>query len=223
MMMTESVGAYARPRPCSAYIVLFSYFLSFATAWQLCPTNSFERRQRHQRLNTQTDENQDPVLRLPLMEAELAALGQGNDPTQLKSAIANAKTAAEFGVRRAQLEFYEAFADGDLKAMERVWATESPVRCVHPAMSSLEGREAVMSSWKQIFSSSGQQGKFNIEPDRVQIEICGLTAICSCVEKTEGGGELEALNIYKREGGNWRMTLHMAGPVIVRRGKEAFF
>jgi ketosteroid isomerase-like protein len=157
------------------------------------------------------------------MEAELATLGQCDDPTQRESDIANAKTAAEFGVRRAQLEFYEAFSNGDLKAMERVWAMESPVRCVHPAMSSLEGREAVISSWQQLFSPGGQQGNFKIEPDRVQIDICGLTAICSCVEKTEGGGELEALNIYKREGGNWRMTLHMAGPVLVQRGKEAFF
>lgn len=221
--MTESASPYARPRRCSPYIVLFSFFLSLATAWQPCPTTSFERPQRRWRLNTQTEENQDPVLRLPLMEAELATLGQGDDPTQLENAIANAKTAAEFGVRRAQSEFYEAFSNGDLKAMERVWAKESPVRCVHPAMSSLEGREAVISSWKQIFSSGGQQGQFKIEPDRVHIEICGMTAICSCVEKTEGGGKLEALNIYKREGGSWRMTLHMAGPVLVQRGKDAFF
>lgn len=167
----------------------------------------------------------DPVLRLPLMEAELATLDNDKDPSELKMAIGDAKTAAEFGVRRAQLEFYDAFSRGDIDAMERVWSTQSHVRCVHPGMSSIEGREAVMDSWRQIFSSGGggEKNNFAIEPSRAQIEICGLTAICSCIEETEGGGELEALNIYKREAGNWRMTLHMAGPVIMQRRRDAFF
>lgn len=169
----------------------------------------------------------DPVLRLPLMEAELAALeGNSNNDkdaadsaSKLKTSISDAKTAAEFGVRRAQLEFYDAFSSADIDAMDKVWSTESHVRCVHPGMSSLEGRESVMESWKQMFSmGSGGGGRmFSIEPERAQVEVCGLTAICSCVEKTEGGGSLEALNIYKREGSSWRMTLHMAGPVVVRQ------
>ena len=163
----------------------------------------------------------DPVVRLPLMEAELATLDSSKDSKDLETAIGDAKTAAEFGVRRAQLQFYDAFSQGDIQAMGEVWSTESHVRCVHPGMVSLEGREAVMESWKQIFSGGG--GQFDIEPERSQIEICGLTAICSCVEKTQGGGQLEALNIYKREGGTWRMTLHMAGPVVVQSGGGAVF
>ena len=55
---------------------------------------------------------------------------------------------------------------------------------------------------------------FAIEPENVRIDICGMTAICSCVERTPGGGRLEAINVYKREGGSWKMTLHQAGPVI---------
>ena len=158
------------------------------------------------------------------MEAELATLDSSSSQeefSKLQSAISDAKTAAEFGVRRAQVEFYNAFATGDIKAMEQVWSTESHVRCVHPGMGSLEGREAVLESWKQIFGSGGED--FEIEPARTQIEISGLTAICSCVEKAQGGGQLEALNIYKREGGSWRMTLHMAGPVVVQVGGGAFF
>ena len=107
--------------------------------------------------------------------------------------------------------------------MEQVWSTESHVRCVHPGMRSLEGKKVVFDSWKQIFGGGGSPGKFGIEPDRARVEICGLTAICSCVEKTEGGGQLEALNIYKREGGSWKMTLHMAGPVVVQPRGSAFF
>ena len=168
------------------------------------------------------------------MEAELATMSSDQNSFELKMAIGDAKNAAEFGVRRAQLEFYDAFSNADVDAVGKVWSTESHVRCVHPGMSSLEGRDSVMDSWNQMFasatstlsgSSSSDKGgkKFPIEPSRAQIDICGLTAICSCVEKTQGGGELEALNIYKREGGSWKMTLHMAGPVVVVPGGGASF
>jgi ketosteroid isomerase-like protein len=153
------------------------------------------------------------------MEAELAILlsdidGGGSALAarrlELEEAISDAKTAAEFSVRRAQSEFYSAFSSADLDAMHEVWSREVHVRCVHPGMASLEGREEVMRSWAQIFLSPA----FVIEPSRSQIEICGRTAVCSCIEETPGGGRLEALNLYRREGGNWRMTLHMASPVV---------
>ena len=172
------------------------------------------------------DTGGDPVVRLPLMEAELATLvmvGSGdNDKNHdavavLETAIRDAKTAAEFGVRAAQLSFYEAFSAGDFQAMDRLWSTESHVRVVHPGMSSMEGREAVMSSWKQILASTTAGTEdFRIKPSRTQVEICGLVAICSCIETTsKGRGNLEAVNIYKREGGAWRMILHQAGPILV--------
>ena len=202
---------------------------SVVTSWQpnvrgdaLIPRLTNRRATRNY-LSSRDDDLQDPVLRLPLMEAELATLSSDKDSSELETAIGDAKTAAEFGVRKSQLEFYDAFSKGDIEAMGRVWSTQSHVRCVHPGMSSLEGRDAVMESWKQLFSSSGGGKSFSIEPARVSIDICGLTAICSCIEKTEGGGELEALNIYKREDGSWRMTLHMAGPIVMQRGSSAFF
>ena len=167
------------------------------------------------------------------MEAELATLmegGESDDNRQekedLREAISNAKTSAEFGVRKAQSEFYDAFSRGDSEAMERVWSSKSTVRCVHPGMASLEGRDKVMNSWKQIFQSAGggDEQSFDIEPSRTAVEVHGLIALCSCVERTNGGGNLEALNVYKREEGGWKMTLHMASPTVVsRQGGEAFF
>jgi hypothetical protein len=187
----------------------------------------------------------DPVLRLPLMEAELATLLEKRrsaveDSTQddinfeeLQNAIVDAKTAAEFGVRKAQLEFYDAFSSGNINKMDEIWSKESHVRCVHPGMSSLEGRDKVMSSWKQILiSGAGSRNNddddddepvFNIEPTRSRVEVHGLIALCSCIEKTEGGGTLEALNIYKREEGGWKMTLHMAGPIAMPMQGGSFF
>jgi len=170
--------------------------------------------------------DQDPVLRLPLMEAELAArITDGDHPSAsaveaLRTSIADAKTAAEFGVRKSQLQFYGAFSAGDADAMSVVWSDVSHVRCVHPGMASLEGRDAVMESWRQILTPPDDDDDddvavFAIEPERVRIEICGSTAICSCVERTPNGGQLEAINVYKRENGSWKMTLHQAGPVMM--------
>uniref|UniRef100_A0A7S4IF26 SnoaL-like domain-containing protein n=2 Tax=Odontella aurita TaxID=265563 RepID=A0A7S4IF26_9STRA len=173
----------------------------------------------HFRVSANDDQN-DPVLRLPLLESELSTMSPCDDEVserrrqELQSSVENARTAAEFGVRRAQVNFYEAFSNGDVSAMESVWSDKGLVRCVHPGMSALEGKDEVMKSWAQIFS----QGElFNIEPSRVHVEVCGMSAIVSCIEETPNGGKLEALNIYRREGGAWRMTLHMASPVILQQ------
>ena len=165
---------------------------------------------------------QDPVLQLPILEAELASRVEESADVgvdDLQTAILDVKTVAEFGVRKSQSEFYEAFSNGDMDAMSNVWSESSPIRCVHPGMASVKGRKAVLESWKRYFSvpvlSSSSSSFYTIEPERVQIEICGMIAICSCVERTQGGGQLEALNIYKRENKRWKMTLHQAGPVMM--------
>jgi hypothetical protein len=152
----------------------------------------------------------DPVLRLPLMEAQLAT-SNGRD-LDLVATIEDAKTAAEFSVRRAQVEFYEAFATQSIELMTKVWSTEYYCRCIHPGSPANDGRESVLSSWAQIFTSAQA---FHVEPNPgAHIEICGNTAICTCVEQMNGGGELEVVNIFKRERGNWRITLHMASPIV---------
>mmetsp|Transcript_13705 Transcript_13705/g.38580 ORF Transcript_13705/g.38580 Transcript_13705/m.38580 type:complete len:287 (-) Transcript_13705:136-996(-) len=197
--------------------------------------------------NTRLDK-EDNVVLLPLYEAELAKLkgaaaaaneGDTNDTTndddddstvrqrisELEETIENARTAAEFGVRRIQAEFYDAFSSCDLETMKRVWSDSDDVCCVHPGMESLNGRDSVMRSWEQIFAgnSDGNGGEeddddespFRITPSRVRVDVCGRTAICTCVEETNGG-RLEALNVYRREGGTWKMVNHMASPTIMR-------
>jgi ketosteroid isomerase-like protein len=149
---------------------------------------------------------------------------------ELELKIDNARTAAEFGIRKAQTEFYDAFSNQNLKKMEDLWSHSDDICCVHPGMESLQGYDDVIQSWKQIFVGFSRVGdndnddddivaesSFRIEPSRVKIDICGRTAICKCVEKVNGG-KLEALNIYRREDGRWRMTMHMASPTVMRSG-----
>jgi ketosteroid isomerase-like protein len=156
----------------------------------------------------------DPVARLPLLEAELVSETDKEIRQSLLERIKDAKTNAEFGVRKAQFSFYEAFSNQDMEAMANIWSSDPSVRCVHPGMESLNGIEDIMRSWAEIFM---QGDAFTIQPSRTRIDISGQTALCSCIEETPGGGQLECLNVYRREGGGWKMILHMASPVMARR------
>eukprot|EP00542_Grammatophora_oceanica_P014841 CAMPEP_0194032066 /NCGR_PEP_ID=MMETSP0009_2-20130614/5093_1 /TAXON_ID=210454 /ORGANISM="Grammatophora oceanica, Strain CCMP 410" /LENGTH=166 /DNA_ID=CAMNT_0038672393 /DNA_START=201 /DNA_END=698 /DNA_ORIENTATION=+ len=159
----------------------------------------------------------DPVLRLPIMEAELAlSTEDATKQQELREAIGDAKTAAEFGVRRVQHSFYEAFSSQDITLMRQVWSTKDDIRCVHPGMECLIGQQEVMQSWRDMF---GVSDGFKISPSRVQIDVTGTTALCTCIEKTHTGGQLECVNVYRREDGDWKMILHMAAPnVMANRG-----
>lgn len=218
----------SRP-PLSNLLLIFGLMCHRTISFQLPHISTHH----HHRMNANTilrsssrslsEGDGDPVLRLPLMEAELDSImtttmtTTESDDTddlvhRLREEIGNAKTAAEFGVRRAQVDFYGAFSAQDVERMRAVWSDDGEdVRCVHPGSAGIHGKAAIMESWEQIF----QQGEpFDVDPDRVTIEICGKTALCSCLENTPNGGKLEALNVYRREHGRWRMTLHLASPIF---------
>ena len=164
---------------------------------------------------------EDPVVQLPLWEARLQTLqlntnsNNKNDlqTLDLQSQIDMAKASAEFGVRKAQVQFYEAFSTQDIQTMRNVWSKEHDCQCIHPGMGAIDGRASILQSWEVLF----QGESFDIEPTGTSMDICGSTAICRCVEKV-GASKLEALNIYKREGGTWKMTLHMASPIAIMAG-----
>lgn len=158
---------------------------------------------------------------------------------ELQELIENTKTSAEFGVRKVQQEFYEAFSTANYDAMVNIWSRQNYdyddphdlCSCTHPGMPSLQGRFKVLASWQQMFAASHQrvqQHEHNpegesrdqlqrITPLRVKVTICGSTAISTCLEQTQHGRQLEAINIYRREDGTWKMLNHMASPVNVGR------
>jgi ketosteroid isomerase-like protein len=164
--------------------------------------------------NNNKNKLDDPVAQLPLLEAELVSETDKEKRQSLLERIETAKTNAEFGVRKAQFSFYEAFSNQDMDAMASIWSSDPTVRCVHPGMESLNGIDDIMRSWAEIFM---QGDAFTIQPSRTRIDISGQTALCSCIEETPGGGQLECLNVYRRDDGCWKMILHMASPVVVRR------
>ena len=156
-----------------------------------------------------SQEEEDPVTQLPLWQAQLHEAKTSGRQLELQTKIDDTKTSSEFGVRRAQVEFYDAFSDQSMEGMKHIWSTNHDCECIHPGMASIRGRTAILNSWEILFEADA----FRIEPSETQIDVCGSTAICRCIESVGESTKLEALNIYKRDNGSWKLTLHMASPV----------
>ncbi len=101
--------------------------------------------------------------------------------------------------------FYRAMREGDIDAMEALWARERPVSCTHPNSPTIFGRAAVMASWRLILGHRPPE----IRPADPQAIVTGRTAMVLCREKI-GPVELMASNAWVREDGAWRMVNHQA-------------
>jgi len=116
-------------------------------------------------------------------------------------------------VLAANLEFYRAFGARDVAAMEKLWAQEAPVACIHPGWPALPDRTAVIESWRGILA--------NPEAPRIacfdeRVLLYGNTALVICEEELDGG-TLIASNFFVREDGAWRIAHHQAGQLVARR------
>ena len=80
-----------------------------------------------------------------------------------------AETADEREVLEANAAFYAAFESLDPDAMAAVWATEEPVRCVHPGWPMIAGRESVLESWSRIFDNAAAM-QFTIIDAEARVE-----------------------------------------------------
>jgi len=156
--------------------------------------------------------SEDPIIQLPQWQAQLAEAADDPDKkATLKSKIDQAKMSAEFGVRKAQSQFYEAFSNQDYDLMSNLWSNGQDTQCNHPGMPRMTGRDEILTSWRDLFNGP----QMDVEPTETLVDICGGTAICKCLEQIDTSSKLEALNIYKREEGEWKMTFHMASPVLL--------
>ena len=108
----------------------------------------------------------------------------------------------------ANEEFYRAFTDRDLEAMEAIWASGVPVSCIHPGWSALTGREETMESWQGILS--GPEAP-SITCRNAVAHVYGDTAGVVCYEDIEGSF-LVATNAFHQQNGKWKIVHHQAGP-----------
>ena len=114
-------------------------------------------------------------------------------------------------LRFANEAFYLAFQNRDFGVMDRVWASAEDVTCIHPGWGVLSTREKVMGSWRGILGNP-ESPKVNCRG--VRARILGDTGVVLCYEQI-AGAVLAATNVFVREGGEWKMTHHQAGPCDV--------
>ncbi|MEM6637574.1 MAG: nuclear transport factor 2 family protein [Pseudomonadota bacterium] len=109
-------------------------------------------------------------------------------------------------VLQANREFYRAFRESDLPAMEALWAVGLPVAVQHPSTGLITGRANVLASWRAMMRAP---------PDiRCEIEAVmhgdGKWGII-CLELLNPGS-VRMINVFDQENGVWKMTFHGPAP-----------
>ena len=112
--------------------------------------------------------------------------------------------------------FYAAFSQGDTQAMAEVWSRRAPITCIHPGGGFLNGRMAVMETWRAILDSHSTDG---ITCADATAHVVGDMARVMCLEVV-GGGYLAATNVFVREGKTWKLVHHQAGPTTAKPESE---
>jgi len=121
-------------------------------------------------------------------------------------------TAHEDSVLLANTEFYAAFASRDPDAMDRLWAREHLVACIHPGWHALHGRDEVLASWRAILDNPESPRVIFLDARAL---VLGDTALVTCTEKLPEA-ELCATNVFTLERGEWKIVHHQAGPLSRR-------
>lgn len=102
--------------------------------------------------------------------------------------------------------FYAAFAAGDYAVMERLWASEVAVSCVHPGWPPVDGREKVLSTWRGILADPPKPAIRSLQE---KARLLGDVGMVVCFEAI-GDTYLVATNLFVRENGTWKIVHHQA-------------
>ena len=113
--------------------------------------------------------------------------------------------------------FYAAFGKLDVLSMRRLWWVSDRISCIHPGGKLLQGYDAVMNSWEEIFRAH--------KPPTVGYRLIQAThdqnLVVHIVEERVKSGDSDrqavvlATNIYTLVDGSWRMLAHHASLPLV--------
>ena len=112
--------------------------------------------------------------------------------------------------------FYQAFANRDIDAMQHIWASGTPVCCIHPGWDAIHVREYILESWHSILSNPESP---TIHCRAAHVVTWGDVNAVVCFEQI-GQSFLIATNLFVQEAGQWRMVLHQASPTSAKPPKE---
>jgi ketosteroid isomerase-like protein len=123
----------------------------------------------------------------------------------------------------AEQAFYQAFAQLDPGAMRRVWSTAQPVTCIHPGGPLLQGLQAVLQSWSEIFAGSQPP---RLAWERLSAVEAGDLAVHVTAEHIQSGdpdagrgARVISTNVFRREAAGWLLIQHHASLPVMRQSR----
>ncbi|MDE3035750.1 MAG: nuclear transport factor 2 family protein [Nitrospirota bacterium] len=121
-------------------------------------------------------------------------------------------------VTRANQEFYEAFESLDVARMDKIWAQQEYVTCIHPGWTLRVGWPSVRDSWVLIFNNTFSMA---FELTELQIQVAGDVAWVVCTENITSrqgeqpqGNRVLATNFFEKTGDRWFIIHHHGSPVM---------
>jgi uncharacterized protein (TIGR02246 family) len=127
------------------------------------------------------------------------------------------------GPSKVERTFYEAFSRLDLETMQRLWAEDADVSCIHPGGPLIQGKDGVIQSWGEIFTSASPP---TIEYRVLSTRAAEDLAVHLVEERIRPSGERSAeatrvlaTNVYVVREGGWRMLAHHASLPLVGGSK----
>ncbi|HEX3175341.1 MAG TPA: nuclear transport factor 2 family protein [Methylomirabilota bacterium] len=122
----------------------------------------------------------------------------------------------------ANARFYRAFEALDIAQMDRVWAHDEHVKCVHPGWPLLVGWTAVRASWETIFANTAEM-RFTLSDVAVVAggELGWLTCTENILSEVRGRVAVTsvlATNVFARDRDRWRLVHHHASHVLGHTG-----
>ena len=131
------------------------------------------------------------------------------------------------GVEAANEELYAAFEAGDLDRMAALWVggpDGAMAKCIHPGGGTIRGVDAVLRSWALVMANADDM-QFIVTDVESVVQEEMATVSCTEIIIRPGGGpdpftssHAVATNGFIRVGGQWRMWLHHASPVMIDSG-----
>jgi ketosteroid isomerase-like protein len=122
-------------------------------------------------------------------------------------------------VTKANQAFYEAFESLDIAKMDRVWAHQEYVTCVHPGWGIRSDWPEVRDSWVLIFNNTFSM-KFELT--EVMVQVAGDMAWVICMENiiNQQADEAQqvkvlATNLFERIGDEWLLIHHHGSAVMM--------
>jgi len=115
-------------------------------------------------------------------------------------------------VTRTNEAFYKAFESLDVTAMDRIWAHQEYITCIHPGWSIRVGWPAVRDSWVVIFNNTFSM-EFQLTELQVQVAADVAWVICtenitSRVGEATQNSRIIATNLFERIGDAWKIIHH---------------